>query len=228
VYDGGKKIQGRKRHLLVETWGLVLAVLITSARLDDGVAAPLLLSHVTPQDLPRLVTICADQKYHNHALDAWMAMHRTGWRIEVKARPEGIHGFTPLAKLWVIECTNERPIFFTPWLPPLCYTRLQSTPQQLHANSLQYRSIRMSSEISDRTAAPQKMHNPAKYWTFFTTDNFEFWNFVGRSREDLKTQGALSQEAEPAQKTLRTTESAAKQCTSFSTDLGENCLLKHS
>ena len=35
-----------------------------------------------------------------------MAPHRTGWRIEVKARPEGIQGFTPLAKLWVIERTN--------------------------------------------------------------------------------------------------------------------------
>jgi putative transposase len=70
------------------------------------VAAPLLLRHVTPQDFPRLVTIFADQKYHNHALDAWMATHRTGWRIEVKARPEGIKGFTPLEKRWVIERTN--------------------------------------------------------------------------------------------------------------------------
>src|SRR5215468_7100725 len=105
-YDGGKKINGRKRHLLVDTLGWLLAVLITSARLDDGVAAPLLLSHVTPKDLPRLVTIFADQKYHNQALDTWMATHRTGWRIEVKARPEAIQGFTPLATLWVIERTN--------------------------------------------------------------------------------------------------------------------------
>ncbi len=105
-YDGGKKIKGRKRHLLVDTLGLLLAVLITSAGLDDGVAAPLLLRHVTPQGFPRLVTIFADQKYHNHALDAWIATHRTGWRIEVKARPEGIKGFTPLEKRWVIERTN--------------------------------------------------------------------------------------------------------------------------
>jgi putative transposase len=85
---------------------LWLAVLITSAGLDEGVAAPLLLRHVPPQDFPRLVTIFADQKYHNHTLDAWMATHRTGWRIEVQARPEGLQGFTPLAKLWVIERTN--------------------------------------------------------------------------------------------------------------------------
>ena len=86
----------------------------------------------------------------------------------------------------------------------------------------------MSSDTSDRTAAPQKMHNPATYWTFFTKDNCEFWNFGGRSREDLKKQGALAQEAEQAQQTLRTTERAAKRCTNFSTDLGENCILKHS
>jgi putative transposase len=105
-YDGGKKIKGRKRHLLVDTLGLVLAILITSAGLDDGVAAPLLLGHVTPQDFPRLVTIFADQKYHNQALEAWMAEYRTGWRIEVQARPAGMKGFMPLAKRWVIERTN--------------------------------------------------------------------------------------------------------------------------
>jgi putative transposase len=105
-YDGGKKIKGRKRHLLVDTLGLLLAVLITSAGLDDGVAAPLLLGLVTPHDFPRLVTIFADQKYHNHDLDAWMAAHRACWRIEVTARPEGTKGFTPLEKRWVIERTN--------------------------------------------------------------------------------------------------------------------------
>ena len=105
-YDSGKKIDGRKRHLLVDTLGLLIALLITSAGLDDGVAAPILLGHVTPQDFPRLVTIFADQKYHNHALDAWMAEHRAGGHIEVKMRPAGTQGFTPREKRWVIERTN--------------------------------------------------------------------------------------------------------------------------
>jgi len=105
-YDGGKKINGRKRHLLVDTLGLLLVVLMTSAGLDDGVAAPILLGHVTPQAFPRLVTIFADQKYHNHTLDAWMAEHRAGWHIDVKMRPAGTKGFTPLEKRWVIERTN--------------------------------------------------------------------------------------------------------------------------
>jgi putative transposase len=105
-YDGGKKIQGRKRHLLVDTLGLLIAVLITSASLDDGMAAPLLLGLITPAAFPRLITIFADQKYHNHTLDAWMAEHRAGWCIEVKPRPAGARGFTPLEKRWVIERTN--------------------------------------------------------------------------------------------------------------------------
>jgi len=105
-YDGGKKIKGRKRHLLVDTLGLVLAVLITSAHVDDGVAAVELLKQVTAHDFPRLQTIFADSKYHNHALEAWLAENRPGWHIEVKARPAGTTGFLPVRKRWVVERTN--------------------------------------------------------------------------------------------------------------------------
>jgi putative transposase len=69
-------------------------------------AAPTLLALITPPAFPRLVTIFAEQKYHNQALDTWMAEHRAGWRIEVKVRPAGTRGFTPLEKRWVIERTN--------------------------------------------------------------------------------------------------------------------------
>jgi putative transposase len=105
-YDGGKKVKGRKRHLLVDTLGLLIVVLITSAGLDDGVAAPKLLQLIEAKDVPRLETICADTKYHNHALHTWMREHRPTWRIEVKTRPEGVTGFTPLEKCWVVERTN--------------------------------------------------------------------------------------------------------------------------
>ena len=105
-YDGGKKVKGRKRHLLVDTLGFLIAIVMTSAGLDDGVAALTVLGQVTPQDFPRLVTIFADQKYHNHDLEAWMAGHRAAWRIEVKTRAAGTKGFTPLEKRWVIERTN--------------------------------------------------------------------------------------------------------------------------
>jgi putative transposase len=103
---GGKDITGRKRHLLVDTLGLLMAVVMTRAGLDAGVAALTRLGHVYPQDFPRLVTIFADQKYHHHDLEAWMATHRAEWNSTVKMRPEGTTGFTPLEKRWVSERTN--------------------------------------------------------------------------------------------------------------------------
>jgi putative transposase len=105
-YDGGKKIKGRKRHLLVDTLGLLVAVLVTGAEIDDGAAAPALLGQISSQDFPRLTTIFGDNKYHNHALEAWLTKHRPGWHVEVKMRPEGTKGFTPLKKRWVVERTN--------------------------------------------------------------------------------------------------------------------------
>ena len=105
-YDGGKKIKGRKRHLLVDTMGLLVAVLITSAAVDDGNAAPQLLELISAEGYPRLEVIFGDNKYHNHALKAWLQEHRPSWRVEVKKRPEGSRGFTPLEKRWVVERTN--------------------------------------------------------------------------------------------------------------------------
>jgi putative transposase len=104
--DGGTKVKGRKRHGVVDTLGLLRALLITGAKLDDGVAAPTLRQQIEPNDFPRLETIFADDKYYNHVLQAWMAEHRPGWRIEVKTRPEGSKGCTPLEKRWGVERTN--------------------------------------------------------------------------------------------------------------------------
>jgi putative transposase len=105
-YDGGKKIKGRKRHVLVDTIGLLLVVLITSAGLDDGAAAIKLLAQLSVEEFPRLTGIFGDSKYHNYDLETWLTEHRPGWRIEVKKRPEGSTGFTPLPKRWVVERTN--------------------------------------------------------------------------------------------------------------------------
>ncbi len=105
-YDGGKKIKGRKRHLLVDTLGLLVAVVVTAANLDDGTAAPQLLARVTAEELPRLTVIFGDNKYHNHALNAWLAKHRPQWTIEVQSPPAGTKGFHAVRKRWVVERTN--------------------------------------------------------------------------------------------------------------------------
>src|SRR6266498_2736576 len=91
-YDGGKKIKGRKRHLLVDTLGLLVAILLTGAGLDDGDAAPTLRAKLSPDNFPRLVIIFGNSKYHNHNLQAWMAANQPHWRIEVKRRVERSEG----------------------------------------------------------------------------------------------------------------------------------------
>lgn len=105
-YDGNKKIKGRKRHLLVDTLGLLIAVLVTGANVDDGTAAPRVLELVTPGDLPRLKKILGDNKYHNHSLNAWLSQERPDWKVEVKSPPAGSQGFIPVAKRWVVERSN--------------------------------------------------------------------------------------------------------------------------
>lgn len=105
-YDGGKKIKGRKRHLLVDTLGLLIMVVVTGANADDGTAAPQLLDHVSPAEFTRLEVIFGDNKYHNHSLAAWMTKHRPNWRIEVQSPPAGTKGFCAVAKRWVVERSN--------------------------------------------------------------------------------------------------------------------------
>jgi putative transposase len=56
-YDGGKKITGRKRHLVVDTLGLLLAVVVTAASVDDAAAAPRALHQLDAQSYPRLRTV---------------------------------------------------------------------------------------------------------------------------------------------------------------------------
>jgi putative transposase len=104
-YDGGKKITGRKRHILVDTLGLLLAVVVTSAAVDDAAAAPLIFQELRAERLPRLEVVWADGKYHNHELNAWLENFRPTWRLEIVSRPPGVQGFTLLPKRWVAERT---------------------------------------------------------------------------------------------------------------------------
>lgn len=104
-YDGGKKINGRKRHILVDTMGLLLAVLVTTAALDDGAAAPLVVGRLDPNDYPRLKKLWGDNKYHNLNFRQWLALNRPGWELEVKTREPGVKGFAVLPQRWVVERT---------------------------------------------------------------------------------------------------------------------------
>jgi putative transposase len=103
-YDGGKRLKGRKRHIVVDTLGLLLAVTVTAASADDGTAAPQGLAKLSRESFPRLKKLRGDTKYHNHSLDEWVSGH--GWyAIEVKARPPGDGEFKVIKWRRVVERT---------------------------------------------------------------------------------------------------------------------------
>ena len=104
-YDGGKKITGRKRHIIVDTLGLVLVVLVTVASADDGTIAPEVLSQLTAEHCTRLAKLWADGKYRNHHLDSWLKETQAGYVIEVVERPPGSVGYVKLPWRWVVERT---------------------------------------------------------------------------------------------------------------------------
>ena len=103
--DGGKKVKGRKRHILVDTLGLLIAVAVTAADVDDGWAACAVFAQARGRDFPRLAVVYADNKYHNHDLYGWLRAHRRPYRVEVVSRPPGATGFRPVKVRWVVERT---------------------------------------------------------------------------------------------------------------------------
>jgi putative transposase len=105
-YDGGKKINGRKRHLIVDSLGLLMVVLVTSANLDDGTTAPEVLKRLTPEHCSRLDEIRGDGKYNNRTLDRYLAESKASYKMTVVERPKGVQGLVHLPYRWVIERTN--------------------------------------------------------------------------------------------------------------------------
>jgi putative transposase len=100
--DGGKRVKGRKRHVVTDTLGMLLAVVVTAANVDDGAAAPRVLAELRAEEYPRLRAVFADSKYRNHSLDAYLAK-RPRLRLEISGKREGEVGFKPLKVRWVVE-----------------------------------------------------------------------------------------------------------------------------
>jgi putative transposase len=102
-YDGGKKIKGRKRHILVDSLGLLLAVVVTAANLDDGTYASLVLAKLTPEKYPRMQKVFADNKYNNKTLQAWLRRQQVPYEIEISVKGAAERTFKPLKIRWVVE-----------------------------------------------------------------------------------------------------------------------------
>ena len=102
-YDGGKMLRGRKRHITVDSLGLLLVVLVTAANLDDGTTAPQVLRRLTAGHLVRLELLRGDGKYRNHKLAEYLAQPEVRYELEVLDRPKDAEGFVFIPKRWVVE-----------------------------------------------------------------------------------------------------------------------------
>ena len=110
-YDGAKKLSGRKRHLLVETQGLVLTAKVHTAELQDRAAVPLVLAGAK-QQFPRVEHLWVDQGYTGSGKQ-WIEEH-LGWSVEVVRHPP-----TPRGE-WVPhgDLSDWRTIWFAWERPP--------------------------------------------------------------------------------------------------------------
>jgi putative transposase len=102
-YDGGKKVKGRKRHVAVDTLGLLLAVVVTAANVSDGKGACELLDQMPTEKLPRLEGVCGDGRYNEKAFEK--KLRKRGLSLAIKSRPPNARGFALIKQRWVVERT---------------------------------------------------------------------------------------------------------------------------
>ena len=103
--DGGKYVKGRKRHILVDTLGLLLAVLVTSANTSDKVGLRLLLTHYFRRGVNRLRCLWVDQGYSGTPLARWVASLKKSFKMKLEFGRQHGKGFQLVKKRWVVERT---------------------------------------------------------------------------------------------------------------------------
>lgn len=101
-YDGGKKIKGRKQHVIVDTLGLLMAVVVHSATIHDSKAAFPAIERLKFR-FPRLKTIIADGGYRGKL--AGKIKKSFGWILQVVLRSDTTKNFEVLPKRWIVERT---------------------------------------------------------------------------------------------------------------------------
>ena len=102
--DNAKNVDGRKRHIVVDSLGLLLAVLVTAADVDDAKAAQELFPRLEGQPVGKVTRMFADSKYHNYALYEWVE-DNARWELEIVRRPDGSKGWVKLPIRWMVERT---------------------------------------------------------------------------------------------------------------------------
>lgn len=102
-FDAGKKIKGRKRHILTDTGGLLVTAIVHSADIQDRDGAPVVLASIR-QSFPWLRHVFADGGYAGKKLRG--ALTKIGkWTLEIVKRSDAAKGFKLLPRRWVVERT---------------------------------------------------------------------------------------------------------------------------
>jgi putative transposase len=102
--DNAKNVDGRKRHIVVDSMGLLLAVLVTAADVDDATAAAELFARLGGQPMSRVKKMYTDTKYHNFLLYEWVEKNAE-WDLDIVRRPKGAEGWVKLPIRWTVERT---------------------------------------------------------------------------------------------------------------------------
>ncbi len=103
-YDAGKRIKGRKRHILVDSLGLLLGAIVSPADCPDREGAKQLLDRVADW-FPRLEKIWADGGYAGEAFEEWVKAHWSKIQIEIVKRSDQVAGFVVMPRRWIVERT---------------------------------------------------------------------------------------------------------------------------
>ena len=104
-YDAGKKIQGRKRHLLVDTSGLLRQVVVTAADVDDREGLKQVLTRLGASGVARLRKLWADGGYCGEAIRQWVANQKKTHKIDLEVVARQGSGFAVIPRRWVVERT---------------------------------------------------------------------------------------------------------------------------
>ncbi|CAL9425276.1 IS5 family transposase [Streptomyces sp. enrichment culture] len=153
--DAGKKIVGRKRSIVTDTLGLLLAVLVTAASVQDSDAGRDLVEHIAAEH-PTVRKTWVDGGYRQHLVEHAATL---GIDMEIVQRTPGTRGFTPLPKRWTVERTYG-------WL--MLHRRLARDYETLPARSEAMIHIAMTDLMARRLTGentiswrdPAKPHQP--------------------------------------------------------------------
>lgn len=146
-YDAGKKVTGRKRHILVDTLGLLLFVLVTEASTQDRDGAKQLLAAFKKETFyQRMQRIWADGSYRGQLIE-WV-QEKLSIVLEAIVRPKGSKGFVLLRRRWVVERTFG-------WFAH--YRRLDKDYEQQTANSEAFIYIAMIRLMLNRLAMTETL-----------------------------------------------------------------------